>query len=108
MEKYIEKNFIEETILRKKKIFEYLISKEKESVKQLCDLLNVSLPTLYKEIDQINQISDGLVEIKSGIVSLNLINEKQAVIFIKKLYEQSDFLSLLSFYLFNTARKKKV
>lgn len=108
MEKYIEKNFIEETIQRKKKIFEHLISKEKESVKQLCDLLNVSLPTLYKEIDQINQISDGLVEIKSGIVYLNLITEKQVVIFIKKLYEQSDFLSLLSFYLFNTARKKKI
>ncbi|EPM7560367.1 hypothetical protein ACTPL8_002801 [Enterococcus faecium] len=108
MEKYIEKNFIEEIIQRKKKIFEHLISKEKESVKQLCDLLNVSLPTLYKEIDQINQISDGLVEIKSGIVYLNLITEKQVVIFIKKLYEQSDFLSLLSFYLFNTARKKKI
>ncbi|HGV8438770.1 TPA: hypothetical protein I0I20_RS14090 [Enterococcus faecium] len=108
MEKYIEKNFIEETIQRKKNIFEYLISKKRESVKQLCDLLNVSLPTLYKEIDQINQISDGLVEIKSGIVYLNLIKETQAEIFIKKLHEQSDFLSLLSFYLFNTARKKKI
>lgn len=106
MKKYIEENFIEETIYRKQKIFEYLTSKKKENIKQLCKLLNISLPTLYKEINQINQISDSLIKINSGIVYLNLKNHKQAESFLKNLYEQSDFLTLLSFFLFNTNRKK--
>ncbi|HGF8315787.1 hypothetical protein [Enterococcus sp. DIV1283b] len=106
MEKYIEKNFIEVPIYRKQKIFEYLISKKSSNIKHICEIINISIPTLYKEIDQINQLSQDLVKIQSGIVYLNLINEKQAEYFLNKLYKQSDFLSLLSFYLFNTTRKK--
>lgn len=106
MKKYIEKNFIEETIYRKQEIFEYLISKKSGNINYLCELFNISLPTLYKEINQINQISDNLVKIKSGIVYLNLTNDKEARLFLKKLYEQSDFLSLLSFYLFNTKKNQ--
>ncbi|ENZ7231899.1 hypothetical protein ACG7XA_002682 [Enterococcus faecium] len=108
MEKYIEKNFIEDHIYRKQKIFEHLISKKTESIKQLCSLLDISPPTLYKEINQINQISDNLVEIKSGIAYLNLIKSKQAELFLKKLYEQSDFLSLLTFYLFNSTKNQNI
>lgn len=108
MEKYIEKMFIEEPIYRKQKIFEYLISKKSSTIKQICNLINISVPTLYKEIDQINQLSQDFVKIQSGIVYLNFTTEKQAKSFLNKLYKQSDFLSLLSLYIFNTTRKKSL
>ncbi|EMF0203584.1 helix-turn-helix domain-containing protein, partial [Enterococcus hirae] len=106
MEKYIENNYIEETVYRKKEIFEYLIYRQNASIKQICDMLDISAPTLYKEIDQMNQLLNGLLKIKSGIVYLNLKNDEQTELFLKKLYEQSDFLSILSLYLFNKIDKK--
>ncbi|WP_165007592.1 MULTISPECIES: hypothetical protein [unclassified Enterococcus] len=107
MGKYIENNYIEDTIYRKKEIFEYLICKQSASIQQICKILEISPPTLYKEIDQINQLIDGILQIKSGIVYINLKNEKQIKLFLKKLYNQSDFLTILSSYLFNTVNKTK-
>lgn len=106
MNTYIEQNFLEESVYRKQKIFEYLIVKKKGHIRDICEDLNISSPTLYKEIDQINEMETSFLKIKTGMVWLNLKNEEQVTSFLKKLYEQSDFLTMLSFYLFNTTKNK--
>ncbi|EPM7560443.1 hypothetical protein ACTPL8_002884, partial [Enterococcus faecium] len=96
--------YIEETVQRKIKIFDYLIFTHKETITKLSNLLDISTPTLYKELEQMNQLDQGVIEIKSGIVYLNLTNEKCINTFQKKLYNQSDFLTLLNFYLLNNKK----
>lgn len=108
MNKYIEENFLEESVYRKQKIFEYLIVNRNGHIRDICEVLNISSPTLYKEIDQINEIANSLIKIKTGMVWLNFKNEAHVSSFLKKLYEQSDFLTMLSFYLFNTTKNKKI
>lgn len=108
MDELIEMKFIEKNIYRKKVIFEYLLSKKKEKIQKICELIGVSNPTLYKDIKKMNQLYENLIGIKTGTIYLNLKNEEQTKFFLHKLYENSNFLKLLYFYLFNKARKKNI
>ncbi|WP_409023152.1 hypothetical protein ACJXDE_12880 (plasmid) [Enterococcus faecium] len=105
MEKFVEEKYIEEHILRKKAIFDFLIYNQKGTIKQISNLLNTTHTTIYKEINQITSLSNQAVELKQGTIYLHITQEKEIRNFYRKLYKESDFLSLLFFYLTNTNEK---
>lgn len=97
LEKYIEKD-----ILRQVKILEYFYERRQLTMQELIDDLNVNKKTIIKDFSKIEQCIEHMAYFKvtdKGKINFYLIENKNSLELVKKIYNRSLFLRTCCRYL---------
>ncbi|NBA40607.1 helix-turn-helix domain-containing protein [Enterococcus hirae] len=96
IEKYIEKD-----IIRQVKVVEYLFELKKVNIQDIANFLGVSRITIKRDIDIILLLEPRIHVVLKNSSSVKVMFWPEATRYdiVKKIYKQSNFLALCSFYL---------
>ncbi|MEB8146411.1 BglG family transcription antiterminator [Enterococcus faecalis] len=103
-------SYIEKDIMRQIKVVEYLFELKRVVIKEIADFLKVSKVTIKRDIERILIIEPNIkvIDKSSSIIEVQFWPNATRYELVKKIYAQSNFLHVCSFYLLEETNYLKI